>query len=77
MSMSFSSSLPAFNVDALCRKVFGTLFGEHIQGIRDEKGLSLDDAAARAGMTVAEWVYVSDASPTRITAVTAQKGKIA
>ncbi len=54
MSMSFSPSLPAFNTDAICRRVWGTLFGQDIQDIRGQKGLSLDESAGRAGMTVAE-----------------------
>jgi len=58
MSMSFSPSPSAFDVDGLCRKVWAILFGEEIQGIREEKGISLDEAAGRAGMTVAEWEAV-------------------
>jgi len=58
MSMSFSPSRPAFDVDRACRWVWGTLFGEHIQGIREEKGLSLEEAALRAGMTVEQWEAV-------------------
>jgi transcriptional regulator with XRE-family HTH domain len=55
MSMSFSPSRPAFNPDTLCRKVWGMLFGQEIQALREKKRLSLDQAAARAGMTAAEW----------------------
>jgi transcriptional regulator with XRE-family HTH domain len=46
---------PAFRTDAFCRKFWGDLFGQEIQAIREEKGLSLEDAARRAGMTAAEW----------------------
>jgi transcriptional regulator with XRE-family HTH domain len=58
MSIEFSPSAAVFHVDLLCRKVWAALFGEHIQGIREEKGISIEEAARRAGMTVAEWVAI-------------------
>jgi transcriptional regulator with XRE-family HTH domain len=51
-------SLPAFPTQFLCRKVWGILFGEEIQAIRQEKGLLLEQAARRAGITPAAWQAV-------------------
>lgn len=48
-------SLPAFDVDGICRRLWGALFGQDIQGIREDKHLSVEKAARRAGMTVAAW----------------------
>jgi hypothetical protein len=55
MSMTISPSLPVFDVDRLCRGVWGALFGQEIQGLRRDKRLSLVKSARRAGMTVAAW----------------------
>ena len=53
MSTRCSLFLPNFELDT--RKVWGLLFGEDIQGVRENKGLSVEETAGRAGMTVAEW----------------------
>ncbi len=55
MSMTSLPSHPVFDVQGLCRKVWGALFGQDIQNLREEKRLSLGDAARGAGMTVADW----------------------
>jgi DNA-binding XRE family transcriptional regulator len=37
------------------RGVWGALFGEEIQLRREERGLSIEDAAERAGLSVEKW----------------------
>jgi len=58
MSMSCSPSFSASFAQTLCHKVWGALFGEEIEAIREEKGLSVDEAARRAGVTAAAWEAV-------------------
>jgi len=55
MSMVSLPSSPVFDVDRLCRGVWGVLFGEEIECSRQEKALAIKEAAARAGITVEEW----------------------
>ena len=55
MSMINSPSLPDLFPEDFNRKVWAILFGQDIQGMRGEKGMSVKKAARRAGMTVEEW----------------------
>jgi transcriptional regulator with XRE-family HTH domain len=56
MSTRYSLFLPDFKLDT--RKVWGLLFGEDIQGVRESKGLSVEETAGRAGMTFEQWEAV-------------------
>lgn len=40
------------------RRTWGQMFGQFIRGARKKKGLSIEEAARLAGMTVAEWEAV-------------------
>jgi DNA-binding XRE family transcriptional regulator len=42
------------------RGVWGMLFGEEIQLRRQERGLSVEDAAERAGLSAADWQAIED-----------------
>jgi hypothetical protein len=53
MSTSFSASLPRRT--AFQRQVWDEFFGDMIRSAREDKGRSIEEAAPRAGMTVAEW----------------------
>ena len=55
MSMVLLPYLLASDTPGLCRRIWGALFGQDIQNLREEKRLSLKGTAGRAGMTVAEW----------------------
>ena len=55
MSMMFLPSILACDVKGACCRIWGALFGQDIQNLREEKRLSLEETAGRAGMTVAEW----------------------
>lgn len=55
MSNMFSASLPRSRRAAFERRAWGQLFGQLIQGVREEQGRSLEDAARLAGMTASEW----------------------
>ena len=50
---STSLSTPGF--DNLSRTVWGMFFGEEIHSLREQKELSIEEAACRAGMTVPQW----------------------
>ena len=59
--MSMESSLAySFFRDPECfrRGVWGVLFGEEIQFRRQERRLSMEEAAERAGISVEEWQAV-------------------
>jgi transcriptional regulator with XRE-family HTH domain len=58
MSMQYLPSSPAFSTQFPFRKLWGGLFGEEIQAIRQEKDLSLEEVARRAGITPAAWQAV-------------------
>ena len=55
MSMDVTTSLPVPDFDRFSRRAWGFLFGQDIQIVREEKGLSLEETARRAGMTVERW----------------------
>ncbi len=55
MSMVVSTSFPIPDFDRFSRRAWGFLFGQDIQIVREEKGLSLEETARRAGMTVERW----------------------
>ena len=50
---STSLSTPGF--DNLSRTVWGMFFGEEIHSLREQKELSIEETACRAGMTVPQW----------------------
>ena len=53
MSTLFAASLPRRT--AYQRRVSAEFFGSLIQGAREQRCLSVEEIAPRAGMTVAEW----------------------
>jgi Helix-turn-helix domain len=50
-----SSSIRVPDVDLICRRAYGILFGQEIECRRREKGLTVEQATERAGMPVARW----------------------
>lgn len=65
MSMTFSGSSPRPSrasrfADLLSRWMAGVLFGEQIQAMRQEKGLSIEECAQLAGFTVERWEAIED-----------------
>jgi len=56
MSMAYLlSSFLLQDPARLQQGVWGALFGEEIQLRRQERGLSIEDAAERAGLSIEEW----------------------
>ena len=56
MSMMCSLGTAFFeNPERFRRGVWGVLFGEEIELRREERGLSLEEAASRAGLSPEEW----------------------
>ena len=56
MSMAYSLSSSFFqDSERFHRGVWGVLFGEEIQLRRQERGISIEDAAERAGFSIEEW----------------------
>lgn len=61
--MSMASSLASWffrDPERFRRGVWGMLFGEEIQLRREERGLSVEDAAERAGLSAADWQAIED-----------------
>src|SRR3954451_19102114 len=54
MAYSLASSLLQ-DPERFHRGVWGVLFGEEIQLRRLERGISIEDAAGRAGLSIEEW----------------------
>jgi hypothetical protein len=55
MSMSFLDSLSRSSRAAFERQVWGEFFGDLIRSAREERSLSLEEAARGAGISPAEW----------------------
>ena len=55
MSMECSLASSFQDPDRFCRGVWGVLFGEEIQLRREERGLSVEEAAERAGLSPEVW----------------------
>jgi transcriptional regulator with XRE-family HTH domain len=55
MSSLFLDSLPRSPRAAFQRQAWGEFFGDLIRSAREERNRSIEEAAGRAGMTVAEW----------------------
>lgn len=58
MSSMFSPSLPSSSRAVFRRKVWGQIFGQLIQGAREQEGRSAEEAARLAGMKAWEWEEV-------------------
>ena len=61
--MSMKSSLASSvlrDSERFRRGFWGMRFGEEIQFQREERGLSVEDAAKRAGLSAADWQAVED-----------------
>lgn len=52
--------LPASRNSDNLRRAWAQLFGMFVESIRKRTGSSMEDAAARIGMTVEEWQQVED-----------------
>lgn len=52
---SSSTSIPTPGFDNLSRTVWGMFFGEEIHYLREQKEVSIEETACRAGMTVEQW----------------------
>ena len=61
MSMACSLTSSFFqDPERFRRGVWGMLFGEEIQLRREERGLSVEEAAERAGLSAAAWQDIED-----------------
>jgi len=54
MECSLPSSFPQ-DLERIHRSLWGVLFGEEIGLRREERGLSVEEAAERAGLSAGEW----------------------
>ena len=55
MSSLFAASLSRSPRAVSRRRLWGEFFGDMIRSAREDKGLSIEETAPRAGMTVARW----------------------
>ena len=55
MSSLFPAFFPRSSRAAFRRRSWGEFFGILIQGVREEKGRSIEETARRAGMTASAW----------------------
>jgi len=58
MSMSFPLRSPRSNWEAYERQVWGEFFGDLIRSAREQRELSIEEAACAAGMSAADWESV-------------------
>ena len=60
MSSLFAASLSRSPRAVLRRRTSAELFGSMIRSAREDKGLSLEETAPRAGMTVTRWAAMEE-----------------
>ena len=61
MSMACSLAHSFFqDPERFSRGIWGVLFGEEIQLRREERGLSVEEAAGRAGLAAPDWQAIED-----------------
>jgi transcriptional regulator with XRE-family HTH domain len=58
MSMSFPVRCPRSNWEAYERQVWGEFFGDLIRSAREQRELSIEEAAGAVGMSASDWASV-------------------